>query len=91
MEIIYLKSFYKDLVKLNDRKVKEALKSVISKVQLAERLDQIQQVKKLSGYPNAYRIKVKDYRLGMYKINATTLEMARFVKREDIYKVFPKK
>ncbi|MBC74145.1 MAG: plasmid stabilization protein, partial [Muricauda sp.] len=42
----------------------------------------------LAGHPNALRIRVGTYRLGFYNEN-NTLILSRFVKRNDIYKLFP--
>ncbi len=36
----------------------------------------------------AYRIKIGDYRIGIF-VESKVVEMARFVHRKDIYKVFP--
>jgi mRNA interferase RelE/StbE len=42
----------------------------------------------MSGHPEAYRIRIGDYRLGFY-YTENQIEIARFLKRNDIYKVFP--
>ncbi|MEH6407610.1 MAG: plasmid stabilization protein [Leeuwenhoekiella sp.] len=88
MKIKYLRSFSKDLRKIKNKKVKTALKSSIQDMKQAESLEQIGHLKKLKGHPFAYRIRLGSYRLGfLYKDDILTL--ARFVKREDIYKLFP--
>lgn len=43
---------------------------------------------KLEGYKIAYRIKLGDYRIGVF-IEDETIEFVRFVHRKDIYKKFP--
>lgn len=45
------------------------------------------ELKKLSGNPNAYRDRIGNYRLGFY-YEKQTIILARFLKRNDIYKVF---
>ena len=45
-------------------------------------------LKKLSGHPEAYRIRVGDYRLGIF-YSDEIITIARFLKRNDIYKLFP--
>ncbi len=42
----------------------------------------------MKGYSVAYIIKFGSYRMGFYK-ELGHIELARFLKREDIYKVFP--
>lgn len=90
MEIVYLKSFLNDIKKLKDNSIKEKIKEFILEVKSAENLEQINNIKKLKGYSIAYRWRTGGYRLGIYK-ETHIVEFARFVKRNDIYKVFPKK
>ncbi|WP_067030714.1 type II toxin-antitoxin system RelE family toxin [Allomuricauda sp. CP2A] len=88
MKIKYHKSLEKDLRKINDKKIKQRLKLVILEMKEANVLDEITSVKKLSGHPNAFRMRIGSYRLGFYYENNTIL-LSRFVKRNDIYKLFP--
>ncbi|WP_318310873.1 type II toxin-antitoxin system RelE family toxin [Flagellimonas crocea] len=88
MKIKYHKSLEKDLRKINDKKIKQKLKLIILEIKEAEVLDELKSVKKLAGHPNAFRIRVGTYRLGFYCEN-NTLILSRFVKRNDIYKLFP--
>ncbi len=88
MKIKYHKSLEKDLRKINDKKIKQKLKLIILEIKEAEVLDELKSVKKLSGHPNSFRIRVGTYRLGFYYEN-NTLILSRFVKRNDIYKLFP--
>lgn len=88
MEVEYLKNFMKDLQKLNDVTLKKQLFDVINDFKLADNLNNLSNIKKLKGHPEAYRTRIGKYRLGFY-FNGKTIEMARFVKREDIYKLFP--
>ncbi|MER3375707.1 MAG: plasmid stabilization protein [Allomuricauda sp.] len=88
MKIKYHKSLEKDLRKINDKRIKQKLKLVILEMKEANVLDEITSVKKLSGHPNAFRMRIGSYRLGFYYENNTIL-LSRFVKRNDIYKLFP--
>lgn len=88
MEVIFLKSFLTDIEKLNDKRLKEKIKACILDIENANTLDDIPNIKKLKGYSTAFRFRIGDYRLGFYK-DENTIELARFVKRNDIYKVFP--
>ena len=62
---------------------------MILKIEAAKSLDEIAGVKKMKGYSIAYRIRIGDYRIGLYKEN-DCVELARALKRNDISKVFPK-
>ena len=51
-------------------------------------LEEIPNTKKLKAHKSAYRTRIGDYRLGFFYEN-TTITIARFVHRKDIYKIFP--
>ncbi len=88
MKIKYHKSLEKDLRRINDKMVKQKLKLIILEMKEAKFLDELSSVKKLAGHPNAFRMRVGTYRLGFYYENITLI-LSRFVKRNDIYKLFP--
>ena len=88
MKVEYSKMFLKDIQKIKDKKLKEELLEAISVFRQTENLLDILNVKKLKGHPEAYRLRIGKYRLGFYLIDET-IEIMRFVKREDIYKLFP--
>lgn len=87
MKVVFLNSFKKDVLKISNVKLKEQVKSVILAIEVAESIKELTNLKKLKGYSTAYRIRIGDYRLGFYYDNEV-VEMARLVKRNDIYKVF---
>ena len=60
----------------------------IENVEAATRKTEIKNLKKLTGYKHAYRIKIRDYRIGVY-IEKDVVEFARVNHRKDIYKIFP--
>lgn len=88
MEIIILRSFLNDIKKLNDKTLKDQIKGFIEVIENAENLEALANIKKMKGFSTAYGWRIGDYRLGFYK-DENTIELARFVKRNDIYKVFP--
>ncbi len=88
MKIFYTKSVLKDFEKLKDKKLKSKIKNVLMNIKQAENLQDIQGLKKMSGHPAAYRVRIGDYRLALY-FEGEVVEIARFLKRSDIYKVFP--
>ncbi|WP_233861542.1 type II toxin-antitoxin system RelE family toxin [Tenacibaculum piscium] len=88
MNVIYLESLKKDLKKIKDKKLLKNLSEVFIKLEDVDDLLKISSAKKLSGHPDAYRIRIGDYRLGIY-YNENEISIVRFVKRNDIYKIFP--
>jgi mRNA-degrading endonuclease RelE of RelBE toxin-antitoxin system len=90
MLVIFLNSFKKDLKKINDKSLKQKVKKLIINIETAENLFEVENIIKMAGFNMSYRAKIDSYRLGFYSYD-TTIELARFVKRNDIYKVFPNK
>lgn len=90
MKVTYLRSFLHDIKKIKDRRLKNKLKDFLLNLENAKTLDDVPHVSKLRGYTMAYRARIGDYRLGFY-CEDKVIEVARFVKGNDIYKVFPKK
>jgi mRNA-degrading endonuclease RelE of RelBE toxin-antitoxin system len=88
MKVEYLKQFSKDVFKMNDESLKDNLFGIIILLKNTENLNQIPNLKKLKGNSEAYRIRIGKYRLGFY-FDGEVIELARFAKREDIYKIFP--
>lgn len=90
MIVIFLNSFKKDLKKINDKTLKKKVKELILNLEDADTLYDVENIIKMTGFNISYRVKIDNYRVGFYSSNST-IELARFVKREDIYKVFPNK
>ena len=88
MQVEFLSSFNKDLNKLAASSVRQSLKKLILKLEAAQSLSEISQLKKLSGHTDAWRIRLGDYRVGFFFTN-NIIYLARVVNRKDIYKVFP--
>ncbi len=88
MQVEFLTSFNKDLSKLSSALVRKSLKNLILKLETAKSLSEIPQLKKLKGHPEAWRIRLGNYRVGLFYSN-NIIQLARIVDRKDIYKVFP--
>lgn len=88
MTVEFLKSFSKDLDKVSSATVRTQLKQVVVALEKAEHLQNFPGTKKLKGHRSAYRIRIGDYRPGLFLENNTAL-LARFLHRKDIYKIFP--
>ena len=88
MKVEYLKQFSKDLSKINDEILKNSVFEVILDFKKANNLNEISNIKKLKGHTNAFRFRIGKYRIGFY-FDGETIELSRFLKRDDIYKLFP--
>jgi mRNA interferase RelE/StbE len=84
----FLRQFEKDLDKLTLQSIKDDISDTIENVEKANKISDIKGVKKLSGYKFAYRIRVGNYRIGVF-IEDGIVEFARIAHRKEIYKVFP--
>ena len=88
MKAVFLRKFSKDLDKINDQSLLDAIAFIIEWVENNDASVVIPGLKKLVGYKNAYRIRDGDYRIGVF-VEGDTVEFARVLHRKDIYKVFP--
>jgi mRNA interferase RelE/StbE len=88
MKVEFLRSFERDLRGLNDPAMKRRLLKLIDDLERSDTLEGLGNVKRLVGHRHAYRIRLGNYRVGLFLINGT-VELARFVHRRDIYRVFP--
>jgi mRNA-degrading endonuclease RelE of RelBE toxin-antitoxin system len=88
MEVFFRKSFTKDICKITDDKLKARLKELITQLDNIENLNKLTGLKKIKGSTNAFRLRIGDYRVGFYQIE-NQIHLSRFLKRNDIYKLFP--
>jgi mRNA interferase RelE/StbE len=88
MNVEFLKKFSKDIDELNVKSVKQSLIRLIELMETVDSIEKIPNTKKLKGHKTAFRIRVGDYRLGFFFEDSTIL-LARFIHRKDIYKLFP--
>lgn len=89
MKVEFDKSFLKSLDNIKDSKILHKVETVILKCELVNSLFEIQNVKKLSGFLNYFRIKIGDYRIGFELLNKNTIRFIIVTHRKDIYKKFP--
>jgi len=58
MELIYLDSFKKDILKTKDKTLKAKISSIITELEKVQSLSEIRNLRKLTGYRYHYRIRV---------------------------------
>jgi len=90
VELQFDKSFLKSLDKLNDKRLFEKVEKIITYCESVERISEIKNLKKLSGFSNYYRIKLGSFRIGVELVNKNVLRFIVISHRKDIYRKFPK-
>ena len=88
MLVKYEKSFLRDIKAIKDRDIKRDLEKLILDVKTADSLHEINQLKKIAGHKGYYRIRIRNYRVGI-KVEGNTLIFIRVLPRKDIYRYFP--
>lgn len=88
MKVEFLRSFAKDVDELTSSVAKQRIMDLIRQVESASSIRQIPQIKKLKGLTSAYRIRVGDYRVGIF-VTQGTVQFARVKNRKEIYRSFP--
>lgn len=82
------KSFERDTKKA-PQQILALLADTLASIHDVTAIMHIPGIKKLKGYKNCYRIKIDDYRLGLYITKDGALILSRLLPRKDIYKKFP--
>lgn len=90
MKVEFDKSFEKWLSRISDKSLLGKIESVIIQLESAQSLDQILNVKKLTGFKNYFRVQIGSYRLGFELVHKSTIRLIIIADRKDIYKRFPK-
>ena len=66
---------------------------ILARIEQFNTLEEIPNVKRLTGYNNAYRLRIGDYRLGFHMEKdaqeQTLIVFDRVGKRGDFYRIFP--
>lgn len=89
MIVEFDKSFSKSLDNVKDSTTLQRTEKTILKLEKANSLKDVKNLKKLSGFSNYYRIRLGDYRIGVEQIDNRTIRLIIIAHRKDIYKKFP--
>ena len=89
MKIEYRQLFLKDLKKLKKQPVYQRVLNLAFEIlPNAKDLAGLSNVKAMKGYPNRYRIRIGDYRVGI-EVSGEQVEMMRVLHRREFYRYFP--
>lgn len=88
MNVSYRKRFLKDLDKIPGPAKDRVQDIVFEQIPQATGLQDIESLKKIQGFSGYYRLRVSDYRIGMF-IQKDDIVFCRVLHRKDIYRYFP--
>ena len=88
MQLDPLRSFSRDVDELPDRKLRLRLRDILLVIESASRIQQVPNTKKLKGHPKAFRIRIGEYRLGVF-VEGDSVQLVRFLHRREVYRWFP--
>ena len=88
MKTTFAAKFGKDLRAIKDEKVLAKTKELILKCQSAQNVFELDDIKKMHGFDQFYRVRLGDYRIGL-KVVDDTVVFIRFLHRKDMYRFFP--
>ena len=88
MNFEFEKAFVKDFRKLKNKELASSILEVIKQISEAVSPNEIVNLKKLSGYKSAFRIRIGDYRIGIV-IEKNIVTFVAFAHRKEIYNRFP--
>lgn len=88
MNVLFRRSFERDLKKIRERNVLTQIHRAIENVESANGLLSVHNLEKMSGSSGYYRIRIGDYRIGI-AIDNEDIEFVRCLHRRDIYRYFP--
>ena len=66
MKVEFRRTFEKDLIKFQDKALLNQIKSAIEAVERADTLDGVNNIKKLKGEDSYFRIRLGNYRIGLF-------------------------
>jgi mRNA interferase RelE/StbE len=89
VKVEYLPKFLKDLKALKSGPVFESISLLVfEEIPSLEDLDSLSNFSKLKGFDNVFRIRVGDYRIGLF-FDGETVTFARVLHRSEVYRYFP--
>ena len=89
MKVQYRQIFLKDLKQLKSSESYQRIYELaFTTLENINSLDEILDIKAMKGYPNRYRIRIGNYRLGI-EVNGDLIEVMRVLHRREFYRYFP--
>ncbi len=89
MKVVYTAEFDEQLSNIRDKSIAKRILSAIIKLENANSLREVTNVKPMVGYPSFYRISFSKYRIGFQLIDQNVVMLLAVDHRSKIYKHFP--
>jgi mRNA interferase RelE/StbE len=88
-KVEYTKRFLKELSKL-PKEIKARAEKIVFEELLSSNPFEIKYLEHMTGYPNKYKIRIGEYRMGITMDKPKKLLICqRVAHRKDIYRIFP--
>ena len=88
MEIRYHNQFNRDLRRLRNPSLAAQVEQIIEDLKAASTIRDVRGVSRMTGAGEHYRIRIREYRLGI-TMDGETAILRRFLPRGEIYRYFP--
>ncbi len=88
MKVAFKKAFLKDLEKLPRNAYQKIVSLVFHEIPKVDHVQDIKNVRKITGDKNYFRIRIGHYRIG-FEDRGGELVFMRVLHRKDIYRYFP--
>jgi len=88
VKVTFRASFHRDLKKVKDKDILQKVKEHILMAEEANSLAELTHIKKISGASGHYRIRVHEYRMGVF-VSGDEVEFVRCLHRREVYRFFP--
>ena len=85
MQAEFRRIFFRDLYAIKDRKLRQRIEAVIAEVEAANSLAELRNIKAIEGHPNYYRLRIGDYRVGIY-VEDNIVAFVRVLHRKEMYR-----
>lgn len=89
LDVKYAETFLKDLKSLKSTPYYNKIKRVcFTELPSCSSVKDIKSLKKLEGHQDFFRIRIGDYRIGIY-VKGNCITLLRVLNRKEIYRFFP--
>jgi mRNA interferase RelE/StbE len=88
LRIEYRKRFLKDLSKIPSKARNQIEQLAFEELPSLENRTSSKKIEKLKGYPNYFKIRIGNYRIGL-KFERNRFILERVLHRKEIYRYFP--
>lgn len=88
MNVAFEASFARDLKRIKSKLLLSQVQKAIDEIKAATHLSDVHNLKKMQSYETFYRIRIRDYRIGIEVMDDQVI-FVRILHRKDIYRYFP--